>query len=34
MTVKLNFKLKPFDHQVDALDYGWSKPEFGLFMEM
>jgi len=34
MTVKLNFKLKPFDHQVDALDYGWSKREFGLFMEM
>jgi len=34
MTVKLNFKLKPFDHQVDALDYGWSKREFALFMEM
>ena len=34
MTVKLNFKLKPFDHQVDALEYGWDRPEFGLFMEM
>ena len=29
MTVKLNFKLKPFDHQIDALEYGWDRPEFG-----
>ena len=34
MTVKLKYKLKPFDHQVDALEYGWDRPEFGLFMEM
>ena len=34
MTVKLKYKLKPFDHQIDALEYGWNKAEFGLFMEM
>ena len=34
MTVKLKYKLKPFDHQIDALEYGWDRPEFGLFMEM
>ena len=34
MTVKFKYKLKPFDHQIDALEYGWDRPEFGLFMEM
>jgi|TARA_R110002096_G_scaffold29553_1_gene89063 SNF2 family DNA or RNA helicase len=34
MTVNYNFKLPPFNHQVDALDYGWDRTEFGLFMEM
>jgi len=34
MTVKLKYKLKPFDHQIDALEYGWDRPEFALFMEM
>jgi len=34
MTVKLKYKLKPFDHQIDALEFGWDRPEFGLFMEM
>ena len=34
MTVNYKYKLKPFDHQVDALEYGWDRPEFGLFMEM
>ena len=34
MTVKLKYKLKPFDHQIDALEYGWDRAEFGLFMEM
>ena len=34
MTVNLKYKLKPFDHQIDALEYGWDRPEFGLFMEM
>ena len=34
MTVKLKYKLKPFDHQIDALEFGWYRPEFGLFMEM
>jgi SNF2 family DNA or RNA helicase len=34
MTVNYKYKLKPFDHQIDALEYGWDRPEFGLFMEM
>jgi hypothetical protein len=34
MSVNYKFKLPPFDHQMDALDYGWQRPEFGLFMEM
>ena len=34
MTVNYKFKLPPFEHQMDALDYGWQRPEFGLFMEM
>jgi SNF2 family DNA or RNA helicase len=34
MSVNYQFKLPPFDHQMDALDYGWERPEFGLFMEM
>ena len=34
MSVKLKYKLKPFDHQIEALDYGWDRIEFGLFMEM
>jgi len=34
MTVKLKYKLKPFDHQIDALEFGWDRAEFGLFMEM
>jgi len=34
MTVNYNYKFKPFDHQRDALDFGWARTEFGLFMEM
>lgn len=34
MTVKYNYKLKPFDHQRKALEEGWHRQEFGLFMEM
>ena len=34
MTVKYNYKLKPFDHQRKALEEGWHRKEFGLFMEM
>ena len=34
MTVNYKFKIKPFDHQVTALERGWQRPEFGLFMEM
>ena len=34
MTVKYNFKIKPFDHQRQALEKGWHRQEFGLFMEM
>ena len=34
MSVNYKFKLKPFDHQVKALEQGWNKHEFGFFMEM
>ena len=34
MTVNYKFKIKPFDHQIPALERGWQRPEFGLFMEM
>jgi SNF2 family DNA or RNA helicase len=34
MTVNYNFKMKPFAHQVTALEKGWDRTEFGLFMEM
>ena len=34
MTVKYNFKIKPFEHQRQALEKGWHRQEFGLFMEM
>ena len=34
MDVNYKYKFKPFDHQVDALEYGWDRIEFGLFMEM
>ena len=34
MDVNYKYKYKPFDHQTDALDYGWDRTEFGLFMEM
>ncbi len=34
MTVKYNFKLKPFDHQFAALRNGMQRKEFGYFMEM
>jgi SNF2 family DNA or RNA helicase len=34
MDVNYNFKLKPFDHQKHALNTGWDRIEFGLFMEM
>ena len=34
MNVNYNFKLKPFDHQKHALNTGWDRIEFGLFMEM
>ena len=34
MTVNYKFKIKPFAHQVTALERGWQRPEFGLFMEM
>ena len=28
------FKTKPYKHQIKALDLGWDKPSFALFMEM
>ena len=34
MTVKYNYKLKPFDHQREALEEGWFRKEYGYFMEM
>lgn len=34
MSVNYKFKLKPFDHQIKALEQGWNKHEFGFFMEM
>ncbi len=34
MNVNYKYKLPPFNHQQDALDYGWDRTEFGLFMEM
>ena len=34
MDVNYKFKMKPFNHQNDALKFGWDRPEFGLFMEM
>ena len=34
MDVNYKYKLPPFNHQKDALEYGWNDPEFGLFMEM
>ena len=34
MTVNYKFKMKPFNHQNEALAFGWNRPEFGLFMEM
>jgi len=34
MTVNYNYKLKPFNHQLDALEAGWERDEFGYFMEM
>ena len=34
MTVKYNFKLKPFAHQEAALRNGMQRKEFGYFMEM
>ena len=34
MVVNYNYKLKPFDHQITALERGWDRPEFGYFMEM
>jgi len=34
MTVKYNYKLKPFDHQSEALEEGWFRKEYGYFMEM
>ena len=34
MTVKYNFKLKPFEHQLAALRNGMQRKEFGYFMEM
>ena len=34
MVVNYKYKLPPFNHQVEALDTGWDRIEFGLFMEM
>src|SRR5210317_1467504 len=34
MDVNYKYKLPPFNHQQDALDYGWDRTEFGYFMEM
>lgn len=34
MDVNHKFKLKPFNHQLEALKLGWDRQEFGLFMEM
>jgi SNF2 family DNA or RNA helicase len=34
MDVNYDFKISPFDHQRQALEFGWDRPEFGMFMEM
>ena len=34
MDVNYKFKLKPFNHQLEALKLGWDRKEFSLFMEM
>jgi SNF2 family DNA or RNA helicase len=34
MVVNYKYKLPPFNHQAEALDDGWNRIEFGLFMEM
>ena len=34
MDVNYNFKLPPFNHQREALQFGWDRTEFGMFMEM
>ena len=34
MSVNYKFKMKPFEHQHTALNWGWKRNEFGLFMEM
>ena len=34
MVVNYKYKLPPFNHQAEALDDGWDRIEFGLFMEM
>lgn len=34
MNVNYKFKLKPFDHQYEALCNGMQRPEYGYFMEM
>ena len=34
MVVNYNYKLKPFSHQLTALERGWDRLEFGYFMEM
>ena len=31
---KLKFKLKPYDHQLKALDKAGTRTEYGFFMEM
>ena len=34
MVVNYKYKLPPFNHQAEALDDGWDRIEFGVFMEM
>lgn len=34
MDVNYKYKLPPFNHQQEALNFGWDRTEFGLFMEM
>ena len=34
MNVNYKYKLPPFNHQQEALNFGWDRTEFGLFMEM
>ena len=32
--MRYKFKLKPYQHQIDALQKSWDSKEFALFMDM